>query len=161
VDVAPILGGGITSSRARLDTGYGTVAVDWELDGTAFTMRVTVPPNSRARVLMPGAADAVAVGSGTHSFSADVSGLIADTRPQRLSLDTSLSHIVGDTEARTALEALFVEIGYFIGLGWTGSGKWKSGSPLRTSLIMFPNEQLPAIEALFDGINEGRGLSAG
>jgi alpha-L-rhamnosidase len=161
VDVAPILGGGITSSRARLDTGYGTVTVDWELDGTAFSMRVTVPPNSRARVHVPGSAEAVAVGSGEHRFSADVAGLLADTRPQRLSLDTSLSDIVGDTEARTALEAFFVESGYFIGLGWTSSGKWKSGSPLRTSLIMFPNEQLPAIEALFTGINERRGLSAG
>ena len=153
VDIAPILGGGLTRCTASLETGYGRVEVAWTLDGTTFTLTAVIPPNSSARVRLPGAADTVSIGSGRHHWVTDVAAVLPARTPAPLTLQTSLSEIVDDAEAVAALEALFVELGYFIGLGWTAGGKWKSNSPLATSLIMFPAEGFDRVEAIFAGLN--------
>jgi alpha-L-rhamnosidase len=44
--------------------------VSWTLDGTAFALEVTVPPNTTADVSMPDGSAPVEVGSGRHSFTA-------------------------------------------------------------------------------------------
>jgi alpha-L-rhamnosidase len=41
---------------ARLDTMYGRVASAWKLGDGRFQLSVTVPPNTRATVRLPGAA---------------------------------------------------------------------------------------------------------
>ncbi len=159
VDVAPILGGGLTRARASLDTGYGVVEVDWMIVHGSFELSVTVPPNTRARVTLPGAPGAsgaptpLEMGSGTHHFTTDVTELVAPPARTPYTLDTSLSQIVGDAEAVTALEQLFAAQGYVIGLGWTKSGKWKSNSPLGNSLIMYRPENLPGLEQLLHELN--------
>ncbi|UFS60631.1 alpha-L-rhamnosidase [Subtercola endophyticus] len=159
VDIKPILGGGLTRARASLDTGYGTVEVDWMIVHGSFELSVSVPPNTRARVMLPGAGGGSAtspeieVGSGIHHFTADVSALLAPAAKHPYSLKTSLSEIVADAEAVTALEQLFASQGYFIGLGWTKSGKWKSNSPLGNALIMYRPENLPAVEQLLQRLN--------
>ena len=151
VEVAPILGGAITRSSASLDTGYGVVRVDWTLDGTRFELRVEVPPNSSAQVHLPGAAASVLVGSGQHAWSVEVA--LARPVVEPLTMETSLSEIVGDAGAVTALETLFTKIGYPIGLGWTASGRWKSGSPIGSSLIMMPPAGVARVEALLAELN--------
>jgi alpha-L-rhamnosidase len=151
VEIAPVLGGGLTSSRASLDTGYGTVSVDWSLDGTVLTVRAVVPPNTRARVVLPGL-DPVTVGSGSHEWSTDAA--ITDTARPVYSLDSSLGEIVTDADARAAVEGAFAELGYHIGLGWTSGGKWKSDSTLRDALIMFPPEGYTHLHEVFARLNE-------
>ncbi|MDY7557634.1 alpha-L-rhamnosidase [Cryobacterium sp. 10C3] len=152
VQIAPVLGGGLTRCFARLDTGYGPVRVNWTLDGGTFSLCVTIPPNTTARVLLPGAAETIEIGSGRHAWVTDVSALVAvPARP--LTLETSLSEIVNDAEARAALQALFTEIGYVIGLGWTSGGRWKSDSPLRSSLIMMPPAGFARVEGLLATLN--------
>ncbi|MCU1481790.1 MAG: ramA [Subtercola sp.] len=179
VDIAPILGGGLTRARASLDTGYGMVEVDWMIVQGSFELSVTVPPNMRARVTLPGLAADIAsaaaagssgsgprsgagaerettpveVGSGIHRFTTDVTSLVAPAAKQPYTLSTSLSEIVADAEAVTALEQLFASQGYFIGLGWTKSGKWKSNSPLGNALIMYRPENLPAVEHVLQQLN--------
>jgi len=54
--VQPRPGGGLTSVDARLDTMYGRVASAWKLGDGRFQLSVTVPPNTRATVRLPGAA---------------------------------------------------------------------------------------------------------
>ena len=152
IEIAPILGGGLTSSSASLDTGYGTVSVDWSLDGTTLSLRAIVPPNTRARVALPGL-DAVAVGSGTHEWTTDAAEAITDTARPVYSLDSSLGDIVTDADARAALEGAFAELGYFIGLGWTSGGKWKSDSTLADALIMFPPDGFTHLHEVFARLN--------
>jgi len=148
VEIAPVLGGGLTSAHASLDTGFGVVDVSWMLEGGSFLLVAVVPPNVTARVTLPGAssADAIEVGSGRHEFTVDVSALVAAAEVEPITMETPLSEIVGDTEARDGLEALFAELGYVIGLGWTKSGNWKSGSPLGKSLIMMPPHNVARVE---------------
>lgn len=152
IEIAPILGGGITSARASLDTGYGSVSVDWSLDGTDLTLRAVVPPNTRARVVQPGR-EPVTVGSGVHEWTTDASAAISDTARPVYSLDSSLADIVTDADARIALEGAFAELGYVIGLGWTAGGKWKSDSTLGDSLIMFPPEGFSHLHEVFARLN--------
>ena len=151
--VEPVLGGGITSASASLDSGYGPVRVDWTLTGSSFALTVQVPPNTRAIVRLPGAADAVEVGSGWHEWVTEVAALVAGTAPAPLGMQTSLSEIINDAAAAAALQALFAELGYFIGLGWTTGGRWKSNSPLGTSLIMMPPAGVARVEQLLEHLN--------
>lgn len=73
VRVEPIPGGGITSAHTSYLSPYGLVEVEWSTgdDVTGFQLELKVPPNSRAEVVIPGAAsdEPLVVGSGTHLFS--------------------------------------------------------------------------------------------
>ncbi len=149
IDIAPILGGGLTHSTARFDSGYGPVEVSWRLENGTFTLTAEIPPNTTARVLLPGASDPIEVGSGHHSFTAPVAG--TTEAPPAFSLDSSLSEIVQHTEVRDGLENLFRELGYFIGLGWTAGGRWKSGTPVRASLIMMGEDDVQRVADYLEG----------
>lgn len=152
IEIAPILGGGLTSSSASLDTGFGTVSVEWSLEGTTLTVRAVVPPNTRARVVLPGR-DTETVGSGSHEWTTDAADATTDTARPVYSLDSSLGDIVTDADARAAVEGAFAELGYVIGLGWTSGGKWKSDSTLADALIMFPPEGFSHLHEVFARLN--------
>jgi alpha-L-rhamnosidase len=66
--VAPVPGPGITSAAATHETPYGPAAVSWSVLGSAFTLEVTVPPNTTAEVVLPDGGAPVEVGSGRHIF---------------------------------------------------------------------------------------------
>ncbi len=79
VDVRPVPGGELTHASARFDGPFGLVSASWMLvpagnghQDTAFELALTVPPNSKARVVLPGATVAESgprtVGSGKHTF---------------------------------------------------------------------------------------------
>ncbi|GAA4991146.1 glycoside hydrolase family 78 protein [Yinghuangia aomiensis] len=51
--VQPVPGGGLTWAEASLDSAHGTIATRWERDADRFTLDVTVPPGSTARVILP------------------------------------------------------------------------------------------------------------
>lgn len=70
--VRPRLDPRITAARAEYDSVYGKIVTDWT--GTAkgpFTLKLTVPPNTRAKVYLPNLADGakpIEVGSGSYTF---------------------------------------------------------------------------------------------
>lgn len=69
-EVRPVPGGGITSAETRYVSGYGEFKVSWAVtEGEGFSLTVTVPPNAKAEVTVPGGETKV-VGSGTHEFTA-------------------------------------------------------------------------------------------
>lgn len=68
VAVEPVPGGGITHADTKFVSGYGEVRAKWWIDGRQFNLRVWVPPNSRARVKMPGSGKSKEVGSGYYEF---------------------------------------------------------------------------------------------
>lgn len=61
--VRPQPGGGLTTASGALDTIHGKVATEWKLDGSKFSLVLTVPPGSRATVYLPGKADATEGGA--------------------------------------------------------------------------------------------------
>ena len=82
--MAPTPGPTIHSAEAMYDTPYGRLECRWsiEIDADLFHMDLLIPPNSRARVVLPtpeklsqpaasrGDGDDLWVGSGRHHFSA-------------------------------------------------------------------------------------------
>jgi alpha-L-rhamnosidase len=56
VHIRPQPGGGLTSAAGSLQTMYGEVESAWSIDDGRFTLNLTVPPNSRATIRLPGAA---------------------------------------------------------------------------------------------------------
>ncbi|KAI1819661.1 glycoside hydrolase family 78 protein [Xylaria intraflava] len=75
IRVAPVPGGNLTAAKATYMSPYGEVSTDWYLDGDAgFFLKLAVPPNARAEVILPGGnGEVMMLGSGTHSFA--ISGI--------------------------------------------------------------------------------------
>ncbi len=70
IAIRPYPSGGLTSAVARHDTPYGKVECRWTLQSGQFEMTVTIPPNTRAQVIVPGReSDLIEVGSGTWEWS--------------------------------------------------------------------------------------------
>lgn len=72
--VRPQVVGGMTWAKASHLSPYGWIKSSWQVDGGAFKLHVTIPPNSTATVFLPGAHEGLAVGSGEHEFSVSARG---------------------------------------------------------------------------------------
>lgn len=69
--VEPHPGGNLTHARTSLRTPYGLAESAWAIENGEIRLKVTVPPNTTARVIVPGRSqEATVVGSGTHVWSA-------------------------------------------------------------------------------------------
>ncbi|KAL3445306.1 bacterial alpha-L-rhamnosidase-domain-containing protein [Aspergillus insuetus] len=67
--VKPLPGGTVTSAEAKYDTAYGRLEARWGVsDGDQFKLELVVPPNSSAKVVLPGSEDEKVVGSGRYTF---------------------------------------------------------------------------------------------
>lgn len=67
--VQPLPGGTITSAEAIYETAYGRLESRWEVkNGDQFRLELVVPPNSTAKVVLPGGKDEKVVGSGRYTF---------------------------------------------------------------------------------------------
>jgi alpha-L-rhamnosidase len=51
--IRPRPGGSLTSARGSLHSVRGLIAVDWRHTGDAFTLKLTIPPNTTATVHIP------------------------------------------------------------------------------------------------------------
>jgi alpha-L-rhamnosidase len=63
IRVRPILDARVGSAGAEYDSVQGRIATRWTLQGAAFTLALTVPPNTRAAVHLPTATGATATES--------------------------------------------------------------------------------------------------
>ncbi|GAA0555112.1 family 78 glycoside hydrolase catalytic domain [Chitinophaga japonensis] len=70
LEIAPQPVDGINWVKAGFTTLHGHVQVEWKREGHRFSLDVTVPPNTRARILLPGNKKATVAGSGNHHFTA-------------------------------------------------------------------------------------------
>jgi alpha-L-rhamnosidase len=67
--IAPTPGGGLTWATCRHRTPYGIAESAWRLDGDEIEMTATVPPNTTATVILPGAdGQSIEIGSGSHHW---------------------------------------------------------------------------------------------
>jgi alpha-L-rhamnosidase len=69
--VRPRPGGGLTWARGTYQSIRGPITVDWRIAGAQFTLKVAVPPNTTARIVVPakGGPEESVVGSGEYSFT--------------------------------------------------------------------------------------------
>ena len=56
--IAPQPVGDVTWARATYDSVRGKIVSDWKRDGTTFTLKIFIPPNTTATVFVPAAAGA-------------------------------------------------------------------------------------------------------
>jgi len=101
LEIQPRPGGKLTQATARHLTPYGPAESTWKISEGTFTLDVVVPPNTRARVTLPGTqADPVEVGSGSYHWS------YAYTKPDAhppLTLDNTVGELMQDPEAWKAV----------------------------------------------------------
>lgn len=79
IKIRPVPGGTITSAKVEYQSVYGRIISSWEINETdgVFDLSVTVPPNSRAVVILPSdwkmegqdKEEGIDIGSGTYEFS--------------------------------------------------------------------------------------------
>jgi alpha-L-rhamnosidase len=80
--IKPELGGKLTYAKTSLESPYGKVSTDWTVNSGGFTLKVVVPVNATATVILPTfgsnrrylegvelKGDRVRIGSGSYSFT--------------------------------------------------------------------------------------------
>jgi alpha-L-rhamnosidase len=65
--IRPRPGGGLTWAKAELDSVYGKIASEWKIENEKFHLKVRIPVNTTATVVLPDGA-VHQVGSGEHEF---------------------------------------------------------------------------------------------
>ena len=63
--IAPRMGGGVEWSKSDYNSVRGKIVSDWKVEGPGISMRVVIPPNTKATVFVP-AAEGSAVTEGSH-----------------------------------------------------------------------------------------------
>ena len=83
VEPRPPLGSGfaagppVTAASGHLDTVHGRYVCAWHIDGENFHLRVTVPGNCSARVILPDGSEQLVV-AGEHAFSLPLDGMVLE-----------------------------------------------------------------------------------
>jgi alpha-L-rhamnosidase len=54
IRIAPVTNTNLTSAEASLNTTYGQISSSWTLKGGVFSLTVTIPANTTAKVIIPG-----------------------------------------------------------------------------------------------------------
>ena len=67
--IAPQPVGDLKFVDASYDTLYGTISVNWKIEGDQFKMDLDIPHNCTAKVYLPSKERYTTVGSGNHSFT--------------------------------------------------------------------------------------------
>ena len=111
--VEPHPGGGLRQAKAVVETPYGRAESSWRIADrggapATFTLRAAVPANTTAELWLPGAAQAVVVGSGEHELSMELSAaqrrrFLPSREGARLHLDAPLAEVIADAPARAIL----------------------------------------------------------
>ncbi|ULT28832.1 hypothetical protein KUH03_09060 [Sphingobacterium sp. E70] len=70
VVIAPKPNGKITSASAEVETVYGTVKSAWKLENGLLKLEVSIPANSKAKVILPDLTKEI--GSGTYYFESKI-----------------------------------------------------------------------------------------
>ncbi len=68
----PVLAEGLNHVKASHKSPLGWIKSEWERSGDLFDWHVSIPPNSRATVFIPGNDEPVEIGSGTYHFTSQL-----------------------------------------------------------------------------------------
>ncbi|MBN1247689.1 MAG: family 78 glycoside hydrolase catalytic domain, partial [Anaerolineae bacterium] len=102
LDLSPSPGGGLTYATARHLTPYGMASCSWQLTDEGITVEVEVPPNTTARVTLPGKENEpfdVAAGSHAWTYAYEAPG--AKRKP--ITLDSTIGELLDGEVAFAAV----------------------------------------------------------
>lgn len=68
LEIRPHIGGGLSYASARHRTPYGVAEAGWKLGEGELKLNVLIPPNTTARVVLPGTGEVHEVGSGRYRW---------------------------------------------------------------------------------------------
>jgi alpha-L-rhamnosidase len=138
LDIRPIPGGGLTYAQARHITPYGLAEVGWKIEGGQIQIEVVVPPNTTARVALPGKeGEAIEVLSGTHRWAYSYQEAAREKPP--LSLDSKFEDIFDNQAAyKVVLDTLREYLPDFASSMENGM-QGRNGMTLREALFILPN----------------------
>lgn len=67
IKIQPLLDSRLTEAKTSIDTMYGIVATDWKTQNGKFSMKVEIPCNTKAKVILPDGSE-YNIGSGTYEY---------------------------------------------------------------------------------------------
>lgn len=67
--IKPRPGGTLTSAKTAFDSPYGPYSVEWQLKNEKLSVKVSVPPNGSAKVVLPGVEEDI--GSGERKYEVE------------------------------------------------------------------------------------------
>ena len=53
IQIAPVLGGPLTSAKAEYNSPYGKIVSAWKVESDVFELITTIPPNTEAKIMIP------------------------------------------------------------------------------------------------------------
>lgn len=81
--------------KAEYESDYGKILVDWKVEGTTFTMKLTVPPNSSALIIMPELKKGAAVTEGGKNVgTGNIPGLSLNENGEIIALAGTYNFVV-------------------------------------------------------------------
>lgn len=149
LDVRPRPGGGLTRARARHLTPYGMAECAWQIEAGTINVQVEVPPNTTARVILPGGSpEPIEVGSGKHAWSYPFHQ--PESRRKPLTLDSTIGELIDDPEAFTRVKKIINEIGAEL----SNQMLSQENMPLRRAIAFMPMAEalLPRLESALAGL---------
>ncbi|WP_210508395.1 family 78 glycoside hydrolase catalytic domain [Naasia sp. SYSU D00057] len=153
IEVRPVLLDEIDWASTSHETPYGLASVEWRREGTTFTLDVVVPPNTTATVHLPGVDEAREVGSGRHTFTAEVP--LPEKPTRKVSLDTPLKHVIDDREAYSAIVGAIADEDPEQAREYRRHTQWASHMPLGRSLFNLPTHVADAVERALADVRNG------
>lgn len=67
--IAPKVEGDLEFVEASYTSLYGEVTSEWKVEGDTFTINISIPPNTHAKVYLPNEEDYKKIGSGSYTFT--------------------------------------------------------------------------------------------
>jgi alpha-L-rhamnosidase len=138
LNIQPHPGGGLTHARARHHTPYGLAESAWKIEDGQITVEVVIPPNTTARVILPGSESApIGVEAGAHRWSYPYQ--ISGTRSS-LSLGSTVGELLDNPVAWEAVQKVILRVVPELAHASGAIGQQGFGSmPLRQLIAMFPH----------------------
>lgn len=133
--IAPQPGAGLTSANLRHTTTYGEVVVAWSLEGSTFTLTVSIPDDTTAQVELPlhAPAHVAEITGGEHTFTYEID---VSSAKEELTLDSTLRAVSDDPAAWRRFTEAFAR--HYPGVPLDGRAPEAAGMSINTMLEYVP-----------------------
>lgn len=152
IEPLPLLG--LDRASTEHETPYGRARVAWAAEGGRVIVTATVPPNTRAEVVLPGSGETFEVGSGEHRWT------VADPRrPEpdaEVTLESSLAAIVDDREAYAAVVGVLDDVDAEWSKSFRRYTQWVDERPLGEAFLLGAPRVGDRVEAALAALNARR-----
>ncbi|TQM11999.1 alpha-L-rhamnosidase [Pseudonocardia kunmingensis] len=159
IAIAPHPLPGLDFARTAHETPYGRASAGWERRndqsrGDRIVVDAVVPPNTTATVRLPGAAQVLTVGSGTHRW--EVAAPAASNGHGTVGLETPLAEVIDDPEAYEALVTTLRSHDAAQARDFRDRTRWLPNRPLSDALDRVSPHVKEGVRAALESVSSGR-----